>query len=218
MYLDFSQFEPGILAQRANDPILLAQYNSRDLYLALSQAIYGDNLHRSLCKVVFLSYCYGMSRERIAGLLVGPGGSESDVMRFDRAIGGFFESYRALEAYRRSLLDDLANKGWISSMMGNRRVRISEGELSPKEQRWAISQAIQGSASLIFKWALLGLANELGPDSILLPMHDAVLMQFDADSVEQSERLATEVLASAFRRWCPDVKPCIVSSDFAAGA
>jgi len=55
--------------------------------------------------------------------------------------------------------------------------RSTTGEhLSLKEQRWALNQPVQSTASLIFKEALNGIINEFGVEPVILPVHDAVLL------------------------------------------
>jgi DNA polymerase-1 len=215
-YLDFAQFEPGILAQRANDAQFLQQYNSKDLYAALSNHIFGSDSHRTLCKQFFLAYCYGMSKESIAGMLAGPTAGAAVRKRYQDTIAVFFGAFPGLESYRCALIAELAKTGSVSTLMGNRRVRTSQGTLTHKEQRWAISQAIQGSASLIFKCSLLKLVERFGLQSIVLPMHDAVLMQFDERGADAAETEAKGIMAATFMEWCPDVIPRVATANFAA--
>jgi DNA polymerase I len=54
--------------------------------------------------------------------------------------------------------------------------RIKNGQLSAKEQRSAVSQVVQGTASLIFKKALLEVG-KIDDVVILLPMHDALVFE-----------------------------------------
>lgn len=61
-------------------------------------------------------------------------------------------------------------------MLGNHYLREHDGPLTAKEQRSAVSQVVQGTASLIFKRALLNVG-ELDDVTIVLPMHDALLFE-----------------------------------------
>jgi DNA polymerase I-like protein with 3'-5' exonuclease and polymerase domains len=213
-YLDFAQFEPGILAHMANDKAFRERYNTIDLYLSLSRTIFSDDSHRAVCKRIFLAYCYGMGIDTIAKLLSGPDVDLERVMRFKKAVSSFFEALPALEEYRESLTEKLEEDGFVETLMGNRRRRLSTGPLDNKERRWAVSQAIQGSASLIFKEALLRLEKCLGVNSIVLPMHDAVLMQFDERDALEAEAEAKSIMISAFKERCSTIVPKVVTAEF----
>jgi len=192
----------------------LQQYNSTDLYAALSMTIFSTASHRAMCKRIFLAYCYGMSTDNIAKLLSGPQFNLEALVQFKDAVSGFFGAFPGLEAYRHSLAEELRLTGSVKTLMGNRRIRLSAGPLDNKERRWAISQAIQGSASLIFKQAIIRLAKGFGNDSILVPMHDAVLMQFDRTTVDNEEAEAKEIMVTVFQEQCPSIKPKVVSASF----
>ena len=60
LYPDYSQFEPGILADDSHDPELTQGFNAGDLYKALSSALFGSDAQRDSAKLLFLSFCYGM--------------------------------------------------------------------------------------------------------------------------------------------------------------
>ncbi|MNF55281.1 hypothetical protein D3C84_367370 [compost metagenome] len=66
--------------------------------------------------------------------------------------------------------------------------RSRSGSLTEQEKRSAVSQLVQGTASLIFKKALLRLSHEAMVE-LKVPMHDAVLFQhpetFDVNIVSE---------------------------------
>ncbi|MES1980808.1 MAG: DNA polymerase [Pseudomonadota bacterium] len=217
-YLDYAQFEPGILAHLSGDAALLAAYANSDLYLTLSREIYGDEHARDIAKKIFLAYCYGMSRSKIALLLAGANPSSIALNECELAVTQFFARFPSIEEYRCIVQEELRNKGVVGSKMGNYRKRTGEGSLSTKELRWAMNQSVQGTASLIFKEALIGLSAMFGHQSILLPMHDAVLLQFDANVIsrEQFESQAIEIMRSSFLRYCPRIVPKVTNASFDA--
>ena len=217
LYLDYAQFEPAILAAAANDAGLRTLYETEDLYRALSVAVFGRRDERELCKKIFLAYCYGMSVENIARLLAGSEFSLEKLTECANSVRGFFDAFPTLETYRQRAQDRLLEDGYVSTVLGNRRVRQTEGPLTAKERRWAANQYIQGTASVIFKQAIIDIAKHFGSDSVLLPMHDAVLLQYDPAGVsrEEFERETVNLMTAAFEKWSPGVHPKIVSSDFA---
>jgi DNA polymerase I len=218
LYLDYAQFEPGILAQLSGDASFVAAYNRQDLYVELSRVLFGTALRRGDAKRIFLAYSYGMSTDAIARLTCKNDASAEELSVQKERVLGFFARFPGLGELRASLLNELQDKGSISSLMGNHRGRINKGRLSGKEQNWALSQRIQGSASLIFKDALIEISKTYGPDAILLPMHDAVLLQVpEADAVSWKAGL-TDIMAACFNKWCPDIAVRVSSDDFALGA
>ena len=64
----------------------------------------------------------------------------------------------------------------MATLLGNHYLRERRGPLTAKEQRSAVSQVVQGTASLIFKKALLEV-DKLDDVTIVLPMHDALLFE-----------------------------------------
>ena len=215
-YLDYAQFEPGIIAFLAADEVLKAAYESSDLYLALAARIGGSETSRDMAKKIFLSYCYGMTKPRIAALLAGVSASKSDLERFESSVSSFFERFPKVETFREESQVKLRENGVIGTIFGNFRRRTSEGELTYKEQRWAMNHIVQGSASIIFKDALIRLAGRFGVNSILLPMHDAVLLQFSPQEITrvEFEKEAAAMMINAFQYYCPNAKPKVIATHF----
>lgn len=215
-YLDYAQFEPGILAFLSDDKGLIDAYNKGDVYESLSLAVYGNADSRALSKRIFLAYSYGMTTDRIAKLLLGEETAEDALALMEAKISSFFDAYPGLESFRQSKQDELSENGFVSSLLGNRRSRAGVGSLSYKEKRWAMNQPVQATASLIFKEALISLAAKFGHDSIVLPMHDAVLMQLDNEGFDGHLEEASGLMVKAYTVRCPAIHPRISIGDFGA--
>ena len=214
VYLDYSQFEPGIVASFSGDPHLIEDYNTSDVYTSLSNRIFGTDQERDLCKKIFLAFTYGMDLQNISILLAGPDATESDVSDYSTRVESFFNRYQKFLEYRISLQNSLLQNGYICTPLGNRRVRSSSGELSRREKRWAVSQMIQGTASLIFKEAVLAIFDNIRDGEIILPMHDAVLMQFRADATEELANGVAELMCAAFTHRCEQIVPQVSIGSF----
>ena len=216
IYLDYAQFEPGVLAGLSEDKRLIAAYNAGDVYTALAEALFGDTGARPMAKRVFLAFSYGMTTERIATLLAGSSGSQADQKAYAAKIDVFFLTFSRLEDYRTSQQKKLLEEGFVSSLLGNRRLRTAEGALTHKEKRWALNQPVQSTASLIFKEALLDITLKMGAEQIILPMHDAVLLQLSDDgNFDHNVKCASEMMISAFSRRFPRVKARVTVGSFA---
>lgn len=217
VYLDYAQFEPGIMAFASRDESLTAAYNKGDIYTALSEEVFGSARYRPLAKRMFLAFCYGMSADNIAKLVSGQAGNEVELQQYKESVERFFGSFPGLARYRTEMALELETRGFASSQCGNRRYRQDKGPLTPAERRWALNQPIQSTASLIFKEALLALAAEFGFNSIVLPIHDAVLMQFEANGdFETKVEVAQSIMQRAFTLRCPSISARVSAGSFAS--
>ena len=214
VYLDYAQFEPGILAYLSRDAHLIDAYSEGDLYTALCRKVFGNEEMRPLAKRMFLAFCYGMSSNGIAKLVADPGDQEA-LLGFQSAVEKFFDAFPGLAAYRTEAESALLRDSFAGSLMGNRRYRTSSGALSPKERRWAVNQPVQSTASLIFKEAVVALAEAFGSDAVLLPLHDAILMQFNDDYMfDANVDVARGIMLEAFARRCPGISAWVTAGPF----
>lgn len=214
LYPDFSQFEPGIMADDSCDPQLLEDFNSGDLYTALSTCLFGDASHRSSAKILFLSFCYGMTLDGMTRHATEATGASAD--RIATALRSFFERYVRLSQWANGLERTLVAEGRIGTRLGNFRYRDQlDGDLTPREQRWVVSQRIQGTASLVFKRVILRIARELPDADILLPMHDALLLQVPVDGVSETRDLVQDIFVGEFQHECRRLRPRVTFESFA---
>jgi len=215
IYLDYAQFEPGVLAGLSGDANLISAYNDHDLYTALAEVLFGDGAQRPVAKQVFLAFSYGMAPDRIAIMLAGDA-AENERVVYAAKIASFFEAFPDLASFRISQQDRLRANGHVASLFGNRRLRTTQGEhLSLKEQRWALNHPVQSTASLIFKEALNGIVAEFGVEAVILPVHDAVLLQFpDDEDFGARVKRATEIMVDCFTHRIPGVRARIKAGPF----
>ena len=216
IYLDYAQFEPGVLAGLSGDTKLINAYNQGDLYAALAEVLFGDAVQRPVAKRVFLAFSYGMTPDRIAIMLAGDAAANERVA-YAAKITAFFEAFPDLAGFRASQQDALLANGYVASLFGNRRLRTAKGQhLSLKEQRWALNQPVQSTASLIFKEALNAIIAEFGVEPVVLPVHDAVLLQFPEDEdFDSHTQRASEIMVERFAHRFPGVKAKIKAGAFA---
>ncbi|WP_162789301.1 MULTISPECIES: DNA polymerase [Sphingomonas] len=215
IYLDYAQFEPGVLAGLVDDDDLIAAYNEGDLYTALAMQLFGSSEMRSVAKRVFLAFSYGMTPERISLLLAGKNEESSLREAYAQQISAFFARFPALERFKSDQQSKLRSEGSVGSLVGNKRYRVTDGDLTSKEKRWALNQPVQATASLIFKEALLKISDAVGMDAILLPVHDAVLLQFDEDGFESLTERSCEIMVESFSARFPKLRPKVTAGAFA---
>ncbi|MFA5197860.1 MAG: DNA polymerase [Patescibacteria group bacterium] len=215
IYPDFSQFEPGILADDAKDKALINLYNSGDVYTALGKAILGEKANRDIAKKIFLSFSFGMKKENLVKMIFESTGQNQAAVQ--AAVDNFFDQFKQINEWKKKLCDALLREGRIGTRNGNYRYRPSTKEtLSANEEKWVISQRIQGTASLILKRAILAVDSSLGDADFLLPMHDAVLYQVPKDDKEKYEKKISEIFEDCYMRECDAIKARVSLKPFDA--
>ncbi|EAQ29839.1 DNA polymerase I domain protein [Erythrobacter sp. NAP1] len=172
-YVDFDQFEVGIMAALSGDEMLKELYAAGDMYELFATTQLGLVDNRKAAKQLFLSYAYGMSRKALVDAAVSLGVERQKAKKA-------FRQFRGYEDWKRTVWTEFQKAGRVSSILGNHFRREGQGQLTGKEQRSAVSQVVQGTASLIFKRALISVAS-LEDLRVALPMHDALLFEHRSD-------------------------------------
>ncbi|WP_241282898.1 DNA polymerase [Chryseobacterium timonianum] len=192
LYFDYSQFEAGLLASQADDVNLTELYDS-DIYNGIVLSIGEDKITRDEAKQFFYSYCYGGERENLNN--------------------DFFNQFPNLVVYENLVWKEFENNGYIDTEIGNRRYKTI-GVENIKEEKWLLSQKIQGLASLILKKVILEVSEKIPNVDFLLPMHDAVLYQVSIEELEQSKTKIEEIFKSAMKEYCAKLNPKVTVKDF----
>ncbi len=168
-YVDFDQYEVGIMAALSDDPELAKLYAVGDMYDIFATTHLGLAENRKAAKQLFLSYAYGMSRKALIDA------AESLGANRERAKAAF-KLFSKYEEWKKTVWAEFQSEGSVATVLGNHYRRSGKGQLSGKEKRSAVSQVVQGTASLIFKKVLLEVG-DIEDVTIVLPMHDALLFE-----------------------------------------
>ncbi len=212
VYVDYSQFEPNIMASISGDPQLLTLCRKGDLYEWMAIKLCNDIKYRKTGKVMFLAYSYGKQVATLSDLLAGIFSSKN---KADAVVNEhFIPIFSGIEQWKTNVENKLVKYGHIETLFGNHRYRMKSGDLDPKERRWAISQVVQGTGSLILKKLINTLTNKLPEVSVLLPMHDALLVEVPEES---SMEVAEELLnycRQTFSEVCPLITPSVCEKSF----
>jgi DNA polymerase I len=169
-YVDFDQFEVGIMAALSGDEELKHLFAAGDMYDLFANTHLGLIGKRKPAKQLFLSYAYGMSRKALIDAATSLGVERQKAKNA-------FRRFQRYEDWKKEVWADFERTGRVATVMGNHYRRSGRGQLTGKEQRSAVSQVVQGTASLIFKRALLAVAS-MDDVRVILPMHDAVLFEY----------------------------------------
>ena len=186
---DLGQIEPRVLAAVSADAALIAATQADDLYLPVARQLSVD---RPTAKVAMIAAMYGQT--------TGHGG---------QALRRMKAAYPVAMAY----LDDAeeqARSGQDLRTYGGRLVRMSGGGLESPERvrgrgRYGRNAMIQGAAAEMFKmWAATVRARGAELDaSIVLCLHDELLVHVAERDAGRAVRLLSECLEETARRWTP---------------
>ncbi len=172
-YVDFDQFEVGIMAALSGDSELLDLYSEQDMYETFREKHLNGEGSRQAAKILFLAYAYGMKLNNLPIV-----GQKFGVSR--STIRDAFKKFRRYEIWKQEVLRRFGKTGYVSTSFGN-RYYFKGSKPSNKDRLSAISQVVQGEGSLIFKKTLIQLS-KLDGIEMLLPMHDALLFQHSSST------------------------------------
>ena len=188
IYIDYSQFEAGILASLSDDEKLINLYND-DIYSDIALKIYKDKEKREKAKILFYRYMYGDT--------------------FKNTIEKrYFSKFVKLQSYKKKIEKEAEKNKLIGTEFGNYRIIDENFTIS-------LSHKIQGTASLIFKKALIRAYQEIPEAEFVLPMHDAALYQISLkhDLEEVTEKLK-KIFKDVFKVHCPKINPIVNERSF----
>ncbi|NUP97424.1 MAG: hypothetical protein HUU28_14785 [Planctomycetaceae bacterium] len=219
--LDYSQIEIGVAAAEHDDEALIEAFNSGDVYAATAKrhfhaslseaerALSADELAkrrpdlRDRMKTMILAIIYNIQPTTIAARF---GVSRSEA---ERERNAFLDAYPAL---KRGLEASVAYgnvRGRARVVSGLARF-VDEGDV---DRHWVANflrnTPIQGSAAVVFKQALIELDRAFAGTStmIVMPLHDAVLLECDQGEIEAVRARAAALMEHAFRSWYPKLRP-----------
>ena len=204
IYIDYSQFEAGILANDSEDDTLMSEYNNADIYTEIGKKIkvetYITNIEeqRKFCKSLFYKYSYGMDISKHNAVLKDYGLFEQRATISPLIIAAF-ANYKELEKFRAQIKKDLKANNSIGTHSGNYRYKSEDDH----NLSWGLSQRIQGTASLILKKAIIRVRREEPKVQFLIPMHDAALFQVDKKLVEEKKPIIKKIFEDEFSKECP---------------
>jgi DNA polymerase I-like protein with 3'-5' exonuclease and polymerase domains len=187
LYIDYSQFEAGILASLSRDENLIQLYNT-DIYGDLAEKVLNDKNKRSEAKIIFYRFMYG---------------DES----LDKSAKDYFRRFNELTEFKVKISETLKSEGKIGTVKGNFRRSIDE------ESTWALSHMIQATASLIYKEAIIRTNKEVYSAKLIVPLHDGTLYQIDDYIYDKHKKAIENIYIEEFKKHCPLITPRVTSRE-----
>lgn len=187
LYIDYSQFEAGILASLSDDKRLLDLYNT-DIYKDLAQHVFDDETKRSDAKVIFYRYMYGDTT-------------------LNAKAQQYFKKFNDLQAFKAKIDQEMEDNSKVGTSYANFRYRGEE------QVNWALSHVIQATASLIYKRAIVRVFVELDRAKLLIPMHDGTVYQIADMYYDQLKPQIEKIYIEEFEKVCPKIKGKVEITD-----
>lgn len=187
LYIDYVQFEAGILASLSKDTALIDLYKT-DIYVDIATKLLDDKEERNEAKIIFYRYMYGdtsLSKGAIA----------------------YFQKFEELQAYKTKVEKELLSEKSLGTGNGNYR------KLYDTETGWALSHKVQATASYIYKSALIRVATEVESAQFLIPMHDGTVYQIPTKDYEEVSPLIEKIYQEEFKKVCPEIEPMLTMED-----
>ncbi len=191
---DYSQIELRILAHLSGDEGLREAFASgHDIHTATSARVFGipedkvDPALRSRAKMINYGLAYGLSAWGLASRLDIAPDEAQEIM------DAYFESFPGIREYLDRQVDRATVDGYTETLLGRRRyipeLHASNPRVRDLGRRQALNAPIQGSASDVFKVAMIGVDRALREQPeldchMLLTVHDELVFEVAAAHVE----------------------------------
>ncbi len=189
---DYSQVELRILAHVADDPGLIAAFNSGvDIHTATAAEVFSVNVKevtsdmRRKAKAVNFGLAYGQGAFGLAETLGIPRKEATEI------ITRYFQRFSRVQSYMTDTIEVAKKQGYVETLYGRRRyldeLYSSSSMVKKFGERAAINAPIQGTASDLVKKAMIEVDKaNLAP--MLLQVHDELIFETDAKDAEKIGR------------------------------
>ncbi|MGZ8601340.1 MAG: DNA polymerase I [Actinomycetota bacterium] len=207
LVLDYSQIELRILAHLSGDEGLRAAFDSgEDIHTATAARVFDlpldavDPGSRSRAKMVNYGLAYGMNAWGLAQRLDIAPDEAQEIM------DAYFTSFPAIREYLDRQVGHATVEGFTETILGRRRyipeLQAANPRVRDLGRRQALNAPIQGSASDVFKVAMIRVDQALReqPDldcHMLLTVHDELVFEVPETNVEAAAELVRDRMEHA---------------------
>lgn len=204
---DYSQIELRIIAELAQDPIMLQSFqNNEDIHKSTAAKVFNVRLdevtreQRSQAKTVNFGIIYGVSA---FGLAEQTGLSRSEAKQL---IDAYYETYPTLKKYIENQIHSAREKGYVETILGRRRylkdINSRNAVVRGHAERNAVNAPIQGSAADVIKIAMIRLHKILSENHqsrMLLQVHDELVFDVPKTELEIVQPIIKETMENAVK-------------------
>lgn len=184
---DYSQIEARIIAELSGDEVLKAAI-AAGLHAANADALGVD---KTRAKNGFYGWAYGAGKRTLHNTFMAKGYNIPEA-ECEQILRGFDHRFARAAAWRRRVIDEAAQRYYLTNAFGRRRYFLGGGRDAPA----ALDFLPQSSAADVLWTVLRPLADRLRTDggTILAAVHDSVLIECPAVSVAACSRTMREVM------------------------
>ena len=207
LVLDYSQIELRILAHLSGDEGLRTAFASgEDIHTATAARVFDlpldavDPGSRSRAKMVNYGLAYGMNAWGLAQRLDIAPDEAQEIM------DAYFASFPAIREYLDRQVGHATVEGFTETILGRRRyipeLQAANPRVRDLGRRQALNAPIQGSASDVFKVAMIAVDEALRAEPglgchMLLTVHDELVFEVGRSEVEAAAELVEERMEHA---------------------
>jgi len=204
---DYSQIELRLMADISGDPAMIDAFaHGQDIHRATAAKIYHEKLEdvtdtqRRNAKTANFGIIYGISAFGLSERL------KISRIEAKRLIDGYFASYPAVKQYMIDTVDHARQRGYVTTVMGRRRmlpdINSRNAVVRGYAERNAINAPLQGSAADIIKRAMVSIAGRmraLGMKStMIMQVHDELVFNVIPSELPALQAMVIEQMESAY--------------------
>ena len=204
--VDYSQIELRVLAHMSGDEKLIAAFNAGDdIHSITASQVFGvplkevDSLMRRNAKAVNFGIVYGISAFGLS--------EDLNITRKEAAeyIESYFNTYPEVKKFIDDSVETAKKSGMTRTMFGRIRQipELSSSNFMQRSfgERIAMNSPIQGTAADIIKIAMIRVSERLKKEncesSLILQIHDELLIETKEDEVELVKKILVEEMMKA---------------------
>lgn len=209
---DYSQAELRVLAHLSEDPGLIEAFHQKtDFHSAVAAQLGVD---RRAAKAINFGIVYGLGATALANDL---GVSTEEARSF---IDRYFVTFPGVRNFIESKKEQARRDGFVATLFGRRRylpdIHSPNMMLRSAAERMAVNMPCQGTVADLMKMAMVDVAQKLPPSaSLLLQIHDELLLEVDDDSVDAVSALVVESMSTIATLLVPMITEVAVGGSWA---
>lgn len=203
---DYSQIELRVLADIADDAVMIDAFNSeQDIHAITASQVFNMPLMmvtstmRSRAKAVNFGIVYGIGAFSLAKD-IGVTRAEAD-----KYIKDYLYHYSGVNAYMQNVVKEAKEQGFAKTLFNRRRylpeLSSSNGMLRAFGERVARNMPIQGTAADIIKIAMMKtyqrLKDENMKSKLILQIHDELIVEAPEDEAEKAAKILHDEMENA---------------------
>jgi len=211
LYIDYSNYEPSILAFLSQDEKLMNAVNDGGFYEFIAEDILSGYCCRDVAKTLFIQYSYGASIKTLSKYLHKK--AHVDVMNSEILAKKMVDYFVGVNIWKESVIQKalVGNKAVTSDFII--RKFTNKSIKKDKAKRQIVNHHVQSAGSVHLKKLILLLNDKYPEVDILIPMFDALLLQVPRAEGDCRQKLEG-LFISSFEESFNGVKAEVTISNF----